>query len=88
MVLQNMKTWHRLLETPVERLEFRCVRQFHGSKEWKACCMYFLGNLEKKNSLWNDHCGNGKGTCSCNENKEVGLENLVHITSAKKGAQK
>lgn len=73
MVLQNMKSWHRLLEASVERLKFRCVRQFHGRKERKACRMYFLGNLEKRGSYWNGLCRNGKGTRSCNDNKQAGL---------------
>lgn len=48
MVLQNMKPWHRLLEASVERLEFRCVRQFHDRREWKICRIYFLENEGKK----------------------------------------
>lgn len=63
MVLQNMKPWHRLLEASVERLKFRCVRQFHDRREWKTCCVYFLENAEKKDSYWNRSCRNRKGTC-------------------------
>lgn len=88
MVLQNMKPWHRLLEASRERLKFRCVRQFHGWKEWKACCTYFPGNLEKRDNNWNGLCRNGKGTRSRNQKKQVGLENFVRATSAKKGGQK
>lgn len=84
----NMKPWHRLLEASAKRLKFRCVRQFHGRKEWKTCCVYFLGNLEKRDSYWNGLRRNITGTHSCNENKQVGLENFVCATSAKKGAQK
>lgn len=50
MVLQNMKPWHRFLEASVERLKFRCVRQFHDRREWKTCCIYFPENVEKKDS--------------------------------------
>jgi len=87
MVLQNVKPWHRLLEASVEKLKFRCVRQFHGRKEWKVCCMYYLGTLETRD-YWNGLGRNGEGTCFCNENKQVGLENFVYAASAKKGAQK